>query len=167
MKRVKLGRWFVMACAALGAVALGTCGDSKSCVHSNCVSGAWLTIPVASTASALVGTTVTVCRNAECYAASLPDVPSAGDTEATLYFTGATFVLGALSQAADHTIELDIEWIASATPVQDGDHYVVTLTGASGVATTLLDKVATYSLLAPSADECATDPVCQIAELGP
>jgi hypothetical protein len=161
--------WLALASAVFGAGWLATCGDSKSCVPSKCASGALMTIPLASTASGLTGASVTACRNTECYTAQLPAVPAAGDTEATLYFTGTAYVLGALWQDSSRAIGLDIEWLASSSPlpVQDGDHYVVTLTSAAGVATTVLDKVATYAPLPPNPEECSGSAVCQIAELTP
>jgi len=171
MTRVKQNRWLVMAAAVLGAMVLGTCGDSKSCVPANCVSGALMHIVLdtrpcsAPCISQRLGGPLTVCRNSECYSTVLPDVAPAGGAESDLFFADTTVVVGALWQNADQTTSIDIEWRLNADQVANGDHYVVTW--GSPVATTLLDEVATYSPTQPVADQCASDPVCQIAELSP
>jgi hypothetical protein len=125
-------------------------------------------IPITTSAAALVGTTVTACRNTtECYTATLPEVPAAGSGGAGVYFTNATSLRGNLSQSATGAIELDLEWLLDAVQLQDGDHYVVTFTSAAGAATTMLDKTATYAPLPPSPEECAGSATCSIANLGP
>ena len=121
----------------------------------------WLT----SSAASLAGTTVTVCRNAECYTATLPDVPVAGGGGTGLFFSGTTFVLGTLWQNASGSIGLDLEWHLDSSQLQDGDHYVVTFTNAAGVVTPVLDKTATYTQLPPSPEECAGGATCSIANL--
>ncbi len=148
------------------AAFLATCGGADTCVQSKCTSGASLAIPLASPPAS--GTTVTVCRNAECYTAALPELPAAAEASAGLAFTGVTFVVGTLWQDANHSVGLDVEWQAGGPDaVVDGDHYVVTLTLPSGASTTLLDQIATYSTLPPDPKECSPEPTRRIAQLTP
>jgi hypothetical protein len=161
-------RRFVLGSAALLAVVAVTCGGADTCSQATCTSGALLHIPLASSPASLTGTTVTVCRNAECYAATLPELPAADEASAGLAFAGASFVVGTLWQDADHTLGLDLEWHAESPDlVTDGDHYLVIFTDASGVPTTMLDRTATYSAVAPSPEECDGTASCRIAELFP
>jgi hypothetical protein len=161
-------RWFGLACAGLGATLLTVCGDSKPCVPSKCTSGALLQVPIAASAASLVGTMVTVCRNTtECYMATLPDVPAAGSGGTGVYFKEATSLQGTLWQAASALIELDLEWQLDSTQLQDGDHYVVTLTSAAGMTTTMLDKTAVYAPVAPAPDQCTGGMTCSSADLTP
>jgi hypothetical protein len=161
------GRRFVLVGAGLGAALLSACGDDNPCIPSQCTSGALLQIPVGTSAAALVGTTATVCRNTECYTATLPEVPAAGGGGVGVFFTDTAPVSGTLWQAPTGTIELDLEWQLDSTQVQDGDHYAVTFTSAAGTATTLLDQTATYAPTAPGPGECSGGPVCRIAVLAP
>ena len=158
-------RWLAFGSAALVATFLAVCGGCNPCVPSRCTSGALMTIPITSSAASLAGTTVTVCRNAECYTATLPDVPVAGGGGTGLFFSGTTFVLGTLWQNASGSIGLDLEWHLDSSQLQDGDHYVVTFTNAAGVVTPVLDKTATYTQLPPSPEECAGGATCSIANL--
>jgi hypothetical protein len=161
------GRWFVLLGAGLGAALLSACGDDNPCVPSQCTSGALLKIPVATSTAALVGSTATVCRNAECYTATLPGVPAASGGGEGVFFTDPAPVSGTLWQATTGAIELDLEWQLDSTQVQDADHYTVTFTSAAGTATTVLDQTATYAPTAPGPGECPGGPVCQIAVLTP
>ena len=94
-------------------------------------------------------------------------MPAAGGGGASLFFSGTTSVSGTLWQAANQAIELDIEWHLDSTQLQDGDHYVVTFTNAGGVATTMLDKTATYTQLSSTPEQCPGGATCSIADLSP
>lgn len=158
----------LLVAASLVAALLPCCGDSDSCVQVPCISGAWLHIPLGAGGASLSGTTVSVCRNAECYAAALPAVPSADSAGASLVFTGTTDVVGTLWQEADQSLVLEIEWhVGSVSQAVDGDRYVVTLVDAAGRATPLLDKVATYQATTPDPRQCAAAAPCVIADLAP
>jgi hypothetical protein len=154
--------------AALGTAFLALCGcsDSQSCTTAGCSSGAWLHIPLSADVAGQANSTVTVCRSTECYSAALPAVPDAGSGGASLIFSSAAAVVGTLSQNADQTLVLDLEWyLADASQAQDGDHYVVTFTNLAGVTTTLLDKMAAYQTVAPNGETCG--PICSAVELTP
>jgi hypothetical protein len=157
--------WVVFGAAALLAAIAPACGGADACMAVKCTSGAWMDIPLAAAPAA--GTAVTVCRNAECYTAALPELPAADEASAGLSFPGVTFVMGTLWRDADGTVGLDLEWyLGSADAVADGDRYVVTFTDASGTATVKLDKLATYSTVAATPEACG--PVdCRIAQLSP
>ena len=161
-------RLFALCSATLATTFFAMCGGSESntCGTAGCTSGAWLRIPLASSVASQANTTVTVCRNTECYTSVFPAVPAVGGAGTDLVFPAATFVVGTLYQDTDQSIELDIEWrVDAASQVQDGDHYIVTFTDATGATTTMLDKTATYRALAPDGDACA--PVCSYTELTP
>lgn len=161
-------RWLAFGAAGLAGLVLGTCGGMDTCGEPKCVSGAWMHIPVGAAPATLVGTTVQVCRNDECYLAAMPDLPTAGGAGATLYFAGATFVLGTYWQEADESIGLDLEWrVAGPEEAADGDHYVVTFVDAAGIASTMLDKIAVYRQSEPSPEECAHGARCRVVELTP
>jgi len=166
-------RCVVLGSAALLMAFVATCGGADSCVAIKCSSGALMRIqlvpapsPGPSITGGLRGSTVTACRNAECYSTTLPDVPAAGGTETSFFFGGTTFVLGSLWQNPDQSVDMDIEWYLSASQVVNGDHYVVTL-NQGGVTTTLLDKTATYEPRARSPEECEGGAVCLFAVLTP
>jgi len=169
MIRTGSHRLFVLGLAALAAGIFATCGGvetSNTCGKLKCTSGAALHVALGSDAASLVGATASVCRNTECYAWPLPSLPAKGSDGTTAIFPGATSVYGTFWLNANMSITLDIEWrVDDASQVQDGDHYVVTLTDAAGTATTILDKTATYQSLAPNGDGCA--PVCSYADLVP
>jgi hypothetical protein len=167
VKRALAVRCFGLLVAGLGATWLAVCGGDHPCVPSQCSSGALMTVPLTVSAAALSGTSVSVCRNAECYTAALPDVPAPASGGASIFFKDVSFVWGTISQAANLAIELDLEWHLDASQLQDGDHYVVTLTNPASIATVVLDKTATYSALAPLPGECAGSAGCSIAELTP
>lgn len=159
-------RYPVLAGAALLAASIATCGGADVCIQVKCTSGAAMEIPLASLPTS--GTTVTVCRNAECYTAPLPELPGAEEASAGLSFAGATFIVGTLWQEANHSVGLDLEWrTGSAEAVVDGDRYVVTLTDPAGTTTAVLDRTATYALLEPSPEQCSPSPTCRIARLQP
>jgi hypothetical protein len=167
MKR-RLVHGFALLLAA-APLALGlACGGSDKCVQSKCISGAWLHVPLATTASGLAGMSVSVCRNAECYSASLPALLPADSTGASVFFPATTTVGGNLWQQVDGSVVLDLEWhVDDASQTVDGDRYVVTLTSAIGVATTVLDKTAAYQATEPSPEECTPATRCSISELTP
>ena len=161
-------RLFALCSAALATMFFAMCGGSegKTCGTAGCTSGAWMHIPLASSVANQANTTVTVCRNTECYTSALPAVPAVGGAGTDLVFAAATFVVGNLYQGTNQSIGLDLEWrVDAASQVQDGDRYVVTFTDATGATTTMLDKTATYQVLAPNGDTCA--PVCSYTELTP
>ena len=156
----------IVVTALLFAALVASCGGADACVQIKCSSGASMEIPLASMPAS--GTVVTVCRNTECYPATLPDLPVAEEASAALSFTGATFVVGILWQDTAHSVGLDLEWRAdSPDAVVDGDRYVVTLTDPSGTATTVLSQTATYVSVAPSPDQCSSEATCRIAQLSP
>jgi hypothetical protein len=75
-------------------------------------------------------------------------------------------ITGTLWRNSDSSITLDIEWdIADQSLLVDGDHYVVTIADGAGVATTVLDKTATYARSAPGAAD--SGPICLQATLSP
>ena len=75
-------------------------------------------------------------------------------------------ITGTLWRNSDSSITLDIEWnIADESQLVDGDHYVVTIADGAGLATTVLDKIATYVRSAPSAVD--SGPTCAQATLSP
>jgi hypothetical protein len=137
-------------------------------VQSKCSSGAWLHIPLATTASGLAGMSVSVCRNSECYSASLPALLPADSTGASVFFPATTLVGGNLWQQVDGSVVLDLEWHVDGTSlVADGDHYVVSLTSAIGASTPVLDKTAVYHPTEPSLNECTPVTLCSMTELTP
>lgn len=157
----------------LAAMFAAQCGDSSPrCQTQPCASAAWMHIPITLGASLLDGAKVTVCRNDECYVWSLPALPAGGEAN----FPNAPFLRGALSlKEGDATITLDVQWtlgvvtatgdIDAGTVAADGDHYVVALTTSGGVASLLLDQLATYGPYQPNGPDCA--PVCMQARLSP
>lgn len=166
MDQIEKCRLAVLGSVVLVSLFIATCGGSEtqSCGTVGCSSGAWLHIPLTSSQAAQANATVTLCRNSECYDASLPLVPAVGSTGAALTFAATAPVVGTLAQNSDLSIVLDLEWhLADASQAQDNDRYVVTLTGLS--ATTLLDKLATYQSVAPNGAGCP--PVCSSVELTP
>jgi hypothetical protein len=168
MVRLDCIRWIALAGATLAVAAHVACGGAESCVQSKCTSGAWLHIPLTSDVASLAGAAVSVCRNDECYTAPLPDVPSADSAGSSVSFAGTVAVLGTLWQKADRSVVLDVEWhVGDPSQTVDGDHYVVKLTNAAGVATTLLDKPATYHLTELNPEECTPATRCTIVELTP
>lgn len=173
MTRNKIG-WLGFGWAASLAAFAAACGGTDTCIAVQCTSGALMRIRLVppptggsgpSISGGLAGSTVTACRNNECYSTTLPDVPAAGDTEANLPFGNTTFVLGSLWQNPDQSVDMGIEWHLASDQVVDGDHYVVTL-NQGGVTTTLLDKLATYSAVAKAPEACGPGD-CRIAELSP
>jgi hypothetical protein len=161
-------RWIVLASAVSTLGLAVACGGSDTCVQSKCSSGAWMHIPLPSGTTGLAGAPLTVCRNVECYAATLPAVPSADSTGASVFFPGTSPVVATLWQQVDQTVVLDVEWhVSDSSQAVDGDHYVVTLTTAAGAPTTLLDKTAAYHLTEPNPEECTPATRCSIAELAP
>lgn len=159
---------FVVGVAVLVTVVVGTCGGVENCSQPKCASGAWMHIPMAVAPAGLVGSTVQVCRNDECYQTAMPDLPTAGGAGATLYFAGATFVLGNYWRLENESIGLDVEWhIADPGQAVDGDHYVVSLMDAAGAASIMLDKIATYQESERSPEECANGARCMVVELTP
>jgi hypothetical protein len=168
-------RCLVLGSAALLMASVATCGGADSCVAVRCSSGALMRIQLvpppfpdvgSSITGGLRGSTLTACRNAECYSSTLPDVPAAGGTEESFFFGGTTFVLGSLWQNPDQSVDMDVVWYLSTSQVVNGDHYVVTL-NQGGVTTTLLDKTATYEPVARSPEECEGGEVCLFAVLTP
>jgi hypothetical protein len=160
-------RWFVLVCVSYVMGLVMACGGSDTCVESKCISGAWMHIPVAP-ATGLAGGTLSVCRNTECYTATLPPVPPADSAGASVFFAGTESVLATLWQQLDQTVVLDVEWhVGDSSQAAEGDHYVVTLTTAAGGAGTLLDKLATYHLTEPNPEECTPATICSITELVP
>jgi hypothetical protein len=166
--------WLALLGAGLGASLLAVCGGSEQCVPSQCASGALLQIQLVPPPSGgtgpsitlvgLPGGTLTVCRNDECYFATLPDAPAPGGAEASLAFAGTELVAGSIWQNADQSIDMNVEWHLTPEQAVNGDHYVVT---ASRLPTSLLDKTASYSPTTPGPNECPGGPVCQIAVLVP
>jgi hypothetical protein len=125
-------------------------------------------IPVPSAPSQLSGATLGVCRNLECYTATLPALPAANTGGVAVYFPSDSPVLATLSQQVDQTVVLDVEWhVADVSQTVDGDHYVVTMTSGTGSPSALLDKTAAYHPTQPSPEECTPAASCSIAELAP
>jgi hypothetical protein len=157
--------------SALAPLFAAGCGDSapQGCKTETCTSGAWIHIPLTVAASVLAQAKVTACRNGECHDWLLPSLP-AGGQEA---FPDAPFLMGVLRVNSDQSIGLDIQWtldaipggtgIDAGSPMADGDHYVVILTSSGGLASTLLDQVATYEPYAPNGPDCP--PICTQAVL--
>ena len=155
------------------AVLATQCGDSApGCQAQPCASAAWAHITVPVGASQLEGAKVTVCRNDECHDWTLPALPAGGEE----VFPDAPFLRGALSLSeGDGSITLDIQWtltvmtaagdIDAGMVATDGDHYVIVLTNSGGLATTLLDALATYLPYQPNGPDCP--PVCMQAKLSP
>jgi hypothetical protein len=167
MTRIRrCGRQALVA-AFLLAGPLASCGDSDSCVQVPCTSGAWLHIPLPA-GGGWSAASVSVCRNAECYVAALPAVPSPDSAGASVVFTDTTDVVGILWQRADQSLVLEVEWhVGDPSQVVDGDRYVATLVDAAGQTTLLLDKTATYQPAAPDPRQCASAAPCAIADLTP
>jgi len=123
-------------------------------------------IPVTFISASLAQAKVTVCRNDECHDWQLPPVPTSDQPEFPEYFPDAPFLTGYLSMNSDRSISLGIQWsvdnaaagdggaVDAGTLLQDGDHYVVTLTTSAGVTSTLLDKTATYQSVQPNGPDC-------------
>jgi hypothetical protein len=161
------------ALLALLAPLATQCGDSAPrCQAQPCASAAWMHIPITAGASQLDGAKVTVCRNDECHGWSLPALPGGGEAA----FPDAPFLRGALSLSEqDGSITLDIQWTLGVITVAgdldagvtatDGDHYVVALTTSGGIASILLDQLATYAPYLPNGADCP--PVCMQARLSP
>jgi len=148
-----------VALALVGAVVQG-CDFGKTCTQMGCTSGAGIRIDLPSSAATLTGQTVTVCRNAECYAAVIPPPGEAG-TGKPLSFPGAAAVNGTLQNDADQTSQLYVTWQLpwNSPAPQSADRYVVTLTNSAGTTTTLFDKTTTsYEKLSPNGDDCG--PIC-------
>jgi len=134
-------------------------------------------IPVTFISASLAQAKVTVCRNDECHDWQLPPVPTSDQPEFPEYFPDAPFLTGYLSMNSDRSISLGIQWsvdnaaagdggaVDAGTLLQDGDHYVVTLTTSAGVTSTLLDKTATYQSVQPNGPDCP--PLCMSAVLAP
>jgi hypothetical protein len=157
--------WSLGSCMVVLVTIHSQASCSKTCTTANCTAGASMQIDMQSTASSLVGQTVTVCRNAECYSAVLPAPPPANSTS-PFSFAGTTSVAGEVWSLSDQTTRLDLEWLLP----KDGqppslDRYTVSLTDGSGVSSTLLDKTAAYQKESPNGDECG--PVCWHASLAP
>jgi hypothetical protein len=148
----------------LGLMVAASCSSGKVCTTAACSSGAWMSVTFLSGPSAVVGRTVTMCRNDACHAGTVPFVPDSVGAVASMTFPDAPFVVGRLWQDEDHSVTLELEWRESGQ-VQDGDHYVVTLTEPSGATSTLVDKTVTYEKLAPNGEDCG--PICWSAELVP
>jgi hypothetical protein len=158
----------LLVAASLVVALLPCCGDTDSCVQVPCVSGAWLHIPLGASGASLSGTTVSVCRNVECYAAALPAVPSPDSAGASLVFSVTPDVVGTLWQKADQSLVLEVEWhLGSVSQAVDGDRYLVTLVDATGRTTPLLDQVATYQATTPDPRQCPGAAPCVIADLSP
>jgi hypothetical protein len=168
MARIERCGWLALASLTILGASLPSCGGSGSCIEVKCASGAWLHIPLSSPAASLAGAVVTVYRNGEFHAASLPAVPSPDSAGASVVFPDTADLVGTLWQEADQSVVLDLEWhLGSASQAADGDHYVVTLTDAASATTTLLDKTATYQPTAPDPRQCAGAATCSIAMLTP
>jgi hypothetical protein len=157
----------------LAAMFAAQCGDSSPrCQAQSCASAAWMHIPITLGASLLGGANVAVCRNDECHVWPLPALPAGGDET----FPDAPFLRGALAlDQGNAAINLDIQWTLGVAPAAgdmdagpaaaDGDHYVVILTTSGGIATPLLDQLATYVPYLPNGADCP--PVCMQARLSP
>jgi len=166
-QRLRLRDRFVLVCfATLAPVLAAACGGSERanvCVLATCSSGASLQVSLASSVAALTQPKITVCRNDVCYdwlPAPLSPTISGGTTEG---ISNAAAITGTFWRNSDGTVSLDIEWtINDESQLVDGDHYVVKLADGAGVATTILDKTATYTRRAALGD-CG--PVCLQATL--
>jgi hypothetical protein len=142
-------------------VSASSCSTERTCTTASCDSGATMSITFLSPPAGLVGGTVTVCRNGVCHSGTVPTLPGSNSALASMAFGDAP-VRGSLWQDVNDMVTLDIEWRESGQ-VQDGDHYVATLTDTTGSTSTLVDKTATYHKLAPNGEECG--PICWRTEL--
>jgi len=115
---------------------------------------------------AMAQPTVSVCRNSECYTSAFPPLPSGSGGSPQVAMSSTADITGTLWRNSDSSITLDIEWdIPDESQLVDGDHYVVTIADGAGVATTVLDKIATYARSAPGAAD--SGPTCVQATLSP
>lgn len=159
------------SCAAVVLTLLGLalpgCELSKTCTEAGCTSGAHMRIDSSAAATTFTGQTVTVCRNAECYASVIPE-PSTMGTGTPFSFPATTAVHGALWSYPDQTSQLDLTWdLPWGSPApQSADRYVVTVTSSTGTATTWFDKTTTrYEKVSPNGDDCG--PICWKAKFAP
>jgi hypothetical protein len=139
----------------------------KSGTPAPCTSGVLIHIPLGSSTAAMAAPTVKVCRNgSECYTSTFPPLPSVVNNGTIQAMSDTVPITGTLWLNSDSSITLDIEWdTADESQLVDGDHYVVTIADGAGVATTVLDKIATYVRSAPGVAD--SRPICLQATLSP
>jgi hypothetical protein len=156
-------RLAILSVALLAPVLAGACGGlAAKSAPVPCTSGVWLHIPLDLKVGAMAEPNVSVCRNSECTTSVFPPLPS-GWPQA---MSTTADITGTLSRNSDGTITLDIEWnIADESQLVDGDHYVVTIADGAGLATTVLDRIATYSRSASGPAD--SGPTCLQAILSP
>ena len=160
---------YVVAClASLASVLAGACGGSgnKSDTPLPCTSGAWLHMVLAPSVATMAQPKITACRNDECYDWAPAPMPSARGDGAWGNFPDAVWITGYFWHNSDGSYALDIQWMSvDESQLQDGDHYVVKLANGTGVATTLLDRTATYVRSASGVAD--SGPICLQATLTP
>ena len=128
---------------AAALLSLSNCSSEHACTPVGCQSGATLNIMYMSPPAGLVGGTVTVCRNAECYSGIVPALPGTNDVGANVAFANAPPVGGTLSHDQSGMVHLDFEWRLDSQPPAS-DHYVVTLAETTGATLTMFDKIVYY-----------------------
>jgi len=163
------GRFVLMCFAILAPLLAGACGGSgpRSDTPAPCTSGVWLHVPLAPSTAAMAAPTVQICRNVTlCYTSTFPPLPSRVNDGFTQNMSDTVPITGTLWLNSDGSITLDIDWtFGDPSLLQDGDHYVVTLANGTGIATTVLDKTATYQMSAAGIAD--SGPTCLQATLTP
>jgi hypothetical protein len=152
----------LLSVLTLASVAL-SCSSSMNCTDVGCPSSMTMNVPVVISYSDVRASTLTVCRNDDCFTGPLSGLPPT-----LLDHTGMGVLIPAVADADARSRCFVSVWSPpridvrcdSAGPqaVMDGDRYRLTLTDATGAVVASVDRTVSYAVSFPNGEECG--PTC-------